>query len=319
MIRKFRRMLRRRIEARRQRGMLAALETHAPQARANFERLAPRFAARYEAAASQPFERFVTQTWREFNARIEGALLPQPRFAFLADATLRQTMFRTAQGAHMAQQRGFLEERVGFEFLARWVREDPTGAPGIHAPDLMTSHNAIHHAYHLERYEAAVGGLLEPEHVVEWGGGYGSLARLFLRRHTGNPTYTIVDTPLLSCLQWLYLSSVLGEDRVRLLSSREDSIEPGLVNLLPLGLLDQHAATLRSDLFISTWALSESGPASVELVGRRAWFDASRLLLAFQGPSETHPGAALVRRLAADAGAVSLDIPFLAGSRYAFR
>lgn len=71
----------------------------------------------------------------------------------------------------------------------------------------------------------------ESSTIVEWGGGYGSLARLIRRLSPGDATYALVDAPILCAIAWRYLSDVLGEDAVA--GVDEGGLRPGRVNLVP--------------------------------------------------------------------------------------
>jgi hypothetical protein len=117
--------------------------------------------------------------------------------------------------------------------------------------------------------------------IVEWGGGFGSLMRLIFRMHGGRPTCVIIDTPIFSAVQWLYLSAVLGEKHVVLHDSAPVLLIEGRINLVPIGLVSGMAVA--ADLFISNWALNESTQEAQDDVVSRRWFGAESLLLAMHG------------------------------------
>ncbi len=89
----------------------------------------------------------------------------------------------------------------------------------------------------------------------------------------------MIDTPTFSAVQWLYLASVLGEEKVVVHSSESTPIAEGRINILPVGLVDKLSG-FPADLFISTWALNESTEEAQRHVVDRRWFGAGRLLLA---------------------------------------
>jgi hypothetical protein len=198
------------------------------------------------------------------------------------------------------------------------LHEDYAGDPALAFPRHRASANSVHQLYHLARYEEATGMRARDfPTVVEWGGGYGSLARIFRRLPGGPQTYSIVDLPLLSCLQWLYLSTVLGPDEVRLLERSGDAIEDRKINLVPLGLAGPELP--RGELFVSTWALSESSRNAQDAVVGWDWFAATRLLLAHSQPSAELPDAGRVGELARAAGGVSERMDHPRDSFYVFR
>ena len=96
--------------------------------------------------------------------------------------------------------------------------------------------------------------------IVEWGGGFGSLMRLIVRIHGGEPTSVIFDIPIFSVLQWLYFSAVLGEEHIVLHGAGPVRPTSGRVNLVPVGLVGDTSVEPISSF--SNWALNESMPGS---------------------------------------------------------
>jgi hypothetical protein len=175
--------------------------------------------------------------------------------------------------------------------------------------------NSTHQLYHLARLERFRGERIERVgSVVEFGGGYGNLARLF-RSFEGLSRYTIVDLPLFSCIQYVFLSTVLGPERVRLVTEAHTPAAEGIVDLVPINLLPD----LRRDgeLFVSTWALSESPPAAYDLVRGRDWFGAREVLLAFhEGWTPWSTEEMLVEMRRRFGRVETVPLPFLPGSHY---
>jgi hypothetical protein len=136
-----------------------------------------------------------------------------------------------------------------------------------------SSGNLIHHAYHLAQFETRTG--CAPERfgaVIEFGGGYGSMCRLFHQLGFAG-RYVIHDLPEFSALQAYYLGSlglpVVDTDRAE---------PPGL----GIALAADPAALERAlrwvdperALFVATWSLSETSArvreAIMPIVGRCA-------------------------------------------------
>ena len=99
----------------------------------------------------------------------------------------------------------------------------------------------------------------------------------------------LVDTPLFGAVQWLYLSTLLG-DEVVVVDDPAVEVRAGQVNVVPVGLVPH--LDLRVDLFVSTWALNESSQAAQRYVLGRDLFGAEHVLMAMH---DTDP---LVDRLA---------------------
>jgi len=294
------------------------LATIKGEQRARFVAQAGRFSDIYSALRENKASAFVTPIWERFNAELEKVFLPRPPFSFLRHPTIMRTMFMTAGGKWLREELTFLENKVSKAKLRSLLVEDYVGEPLLLNSTYLTSHGSIHNLYHLIRFSDKTGcDLNQISSVVEWGGGYGNLAKLFKRLSDNEPTYIIIDTPLFSCIQWLYLSTVVGEQYVHLLQNAVDSIVPEKLNLVPICFLDN--CQIKGDIFISTWGLSESSEYAQDLVMSKKWFGARHLLLGYQDRGGAFPYGDRVGILAAQHGAVIEDIGFLPGNHYAFR
>ncbi len=282
-----------------------------------FESIRCEFEARYRELSRYDIAEFVTPFWKKFNAQLEQSLLPAPPFSFLKDPVIIFSMFMTAGGHCLEEETRLLESWFSKERLKEILVEDYAGEPLLFNAEYLTSHNSIHHLHHLARWSMVTGLSLERNKtVVEWGGGYGNLAKIYRRLAPGT-TYVIIDTPIFTCLQWLYLRTVLGEKEVHLIGASGPAIRKGRVNLISLGQLDR--LKLKADLFISTWALSESATFAMNWVKRHKWFGAQSLLLAYQNSGRNLPDAGSLGLMAAAKGAKIEDISFLPGNHYAFK
>jgi hypothetical protein len=272
--------------------------------------LAARFAGQFEAVRHCVDPRYVRADWAERNEQLARDLLPVPPPDFLCHPAIRYQML---MGERIVPH----ELPYVLEHLddPRLLAEDPVGAPPtvpVPGTDIRTSPNTVHQLHHLLRYEEATGRRVrDAATVVEWGGGFGSLMRLLVRLHGGEPTCVVIDTPVFAALQWLYLSAVLGENRVVLHHRGPVRPEPGRVNVVPIGLVRD--LEVDADLFISNWALNESMPAAQRDVVERNWFGAESLLLAMHAGD---PFAAVVL----DHGArATLLGGFMPGQQYLVR
>lgn len=286
--------------------------------RARFDSLTYRFPRLYGALREGDVSRFTTPVWETLNSALAKQLLPYPQFSFLRSPTFMRTMFVTAGGAWLREQMSYLERSFSKQRLRAVLEEDYVGDPLLMVPEYATSHNSVHHLYHLATFMFKTGvDVRDAPRVIEWGGGYGSMARIF-RRLTGVvQTYVIIDIPLLTCLQWLYLSTIFGEDQVNVLTTSRSEIAPGMFNLLPVCFLEDQ--TLSGDLFIATWSLSESSTYAQQYVFFRDFFCARHFLVAYQDSSETLPHAARLGELCVARGGVLEDLRLPRGSHYAFR
>ncbi len=152
--------------------------------------------------------------------------------------------------------------------------------------------------------------------VVEWGAGYGNFTKLLTRLIGRTGTYILIDSPLISTIQWLYLSTVFGEEKLNFVKKPHSNIEAGKINIVPVGFLDD--MDINTDLFVSTWALSESSEYSQRYVASKNWFHAKHLLLAYAESTEQFPLSDLVGEIAKKQGATIEKIDCIKESYYAF-
>lgn len=198
------------------------------------------------------------------------------------------------------------------------MREDYVGGPTLLSSTYVTSHNSIQNLYHLIRFlDETQCNLDQIDTVIEWGGGYGNMAKIFKRLKPIPFTYVIVDIPLFSCIQWMYLSTILGKESINLLQNPEDTIHAGKINLLPICFIDRYK--ISADLFMSTWGLSESSKYSQDYVVNHNWFNSKHILLAYQDSNSSLPDADNVGKIAMEIGALIINIEFLPDNHYCFR
>ncbi len=253
-----------------------------------FESLASRFQEVYDDVrrADPLADRFVRADWKLELRYYEKAYLPRPRSdKFPPQMVGFGRLPPTVVGDILAA----LKSGQSAKTLRKTLSGDCFGRASWFPPYWSRWDNVLN-LYYLSRI---VSGPLEkdmgPGCVVEWGGGYGNLAKL-ARILWPQHTYVIIDLPFSSCLQWLFLSTMLGEEIVHLWRARGDRVQAGKINLVPLltGFLEKPLP--RADWFVSTFALTESSLAAQAHVIGKDWFGARRLFLAC-GPQEAESPA----------------------------
>jgi hypothetical protein len=275
-----------------------------------FLELRKEFAARLDSVRPWDEPRFLRDDWAGRNAELAAALLPCPAPNFLRNPVILYQMF--VADKYLASEAPYVLDRLP---APAWAGEDPVGDPPrarLEGSGVTTSANTVHTLHHLLRFEEATGRRLrDVGTVVEWGGGYGNLAKLLVRLRGAVPTLVLIDSPVFAAVQWLYLASILGPDAVVLHAEPGIRPRPGAVNVVPIGLAAQ--VEVAADLFVSTWALNECTPAAQDHVVERNWFGAEALLLAM------HRGDPFERRVL-DAGARAVPLgPFMPAQQYLVR
>jgi hypothetical protein len=221
--------------------------------------------------------------WRSFAQEIEKFFVNGFGINFLNNNLIRQTMFMTGKPKIQKIELDFLKENYASEQLKNLLKEEAIGCPTISSFQYKTSQNSIHHLYHLTKYSKETGcDLTKLSKIIEWGGGYGNMARIMMKI---NPSvnYIIVDLPIFGIIQAIYLATVLGPQKVRLLGNNTES--GAGINIVPAvePMLNKLSG---ADLFISTWALSESSDYAQKFVEKNKFFNAEAVLIAHQKKSE---------------------------------
>jgi len=284
----------------------------------NFNKSIPLFSSQLNKLESKNIKKFILPLWEENNKRIRNIFLNNNfnDFSFLRNPFIRETMFITSEGSLMRSQLAFLKSKLNKEKLKYLLEEEYVGNPIISSINYKTSHNTIHNLFHIALYlDLIKTNPSDIKDIVEWGGGYGNLARIF-RKINSNQTYTIIDLPLFSCIQWIYLSSVFGEENINFITNDKLKIKEGKINLLPVCFLEKFK--LNADLFISTWALSESSKYSQEYVIKNNWFNAKHRLLAFQNHIDKNLDASPIIDFAKRENLKIFSVKHLDGNSYSF-
>lgn len=268
---------------------------------------------------------FVESYWAKQNLILASQWLGagDPGDNFLNHPIIRHTMFLDSPSDEIRNgQAQFLVDFWGFDVTVG------RAAAGYFNPPLrrfrtregtfLTSHNTVHHLHHMAQWEFSTGQWLEDQDViVEWGGGYGNMARL-ARMINPDITYIIIDTPVFSCLQKHYL----GDEAELVFRSDIQQFEKGKTHLMPVGLITQVNDDIweGTDLFVSTWALSESTESAIEWVtGDKVFRQARHHLLAHTPETPDFPDAStMIKSISNRPGLIQTPVPYIPGSYYAF-
>jgi hypothetical protein len=261
---------------------------------------------------------FLQPDWAANQQRLEDDLLPVPPFEFLSSTTLTDTMVMVSGGKPFKRELRICRDVWGADALAELAEEDLAGDPVLHAHHPLTSHTRVHHLHTLARYEQSCGrGLRDAPVVLEWGAGFGGMARVLRRLAVPGQTLILVDLPIMCALQWMYLGVTLGPDAVHLVGRAGDGIAAGRVNIVPHGMLGE--IDLAPDAFLSTWALGESEVAAHRFCHERGWLDAPRLVIADQRSGSRTQNSDRLLALLEEAGVGFEPVGTVPGSCFAFR
>lgn len=251
--------------------------------------------------------------WRDHIATLKAAFSRNVPICFLRNPIISWQMVAETSPGITREKIAFIESVWPADRVSAILREDYIGLPKLVNFKYCTSGNRIHHAFHLVSYKYEIKKeFADSDNIVEWGGGYGDMAHLIRRLNPGC-TYTIIDLPEISALQYVYLYSLLG-DEVHLVTPKQTEVKKGKVNIVPVGRVLDEEITLSANAFLSTWAITESSQDAQEFVCNKSFFGAEAVLLAYHDDSQSY-----VKNHLPKPDFISLSVPFLpADNIYAF-
>jgi hypothetical protein len=281
-----------------------------------FKRLSSQLPTVYKKVKGGNIKEFLMSFWDQQNTELENVFLPNLPYDFFDNSIIRDTMFVSPSQGWVNLELEFLKKHYKSR-LPLLAQEDKLGNPEILPEAYNSSSNLIHHLYHFAKFEKATGQkMAEVTSVVEWGGGYGNMAKLY-KRLNPQGTYTIIDTGLFCAIQWLYLSTLMPKDSVNIIAKNTDKISSGKINIIPLRYLKNHIPS--GELFISTWGLSESTKYAQDFVVKNEWFSARKILVGFQKSTNDLSHASRLGKLAKEEGARIEETEFIKNNYYAFK
>ena len=128
---------------------------------------------------------------------------------------------------------------------------------------------------HIKIYEMLCHGFDKTKSILEWGGGVGMMCNIVMRKFKNIQTYIIIDIPIMIYIQKYYFA--LKKIPVNIINEKCKDIVPG-INLVSLPFIED--IEFASDMFLSTWAISESGQKSLQYASARRLFNCKHLLIA---------------------------------------
>lgn len=202
--------------------------------------------------------------WSDFFTRISGIPDPQP-----GDDSWRNhpVMHEACEFTDLVTLRREMEVLAELPYLGDAIAANPP--------------TSIHHLYHLTmwcRHYKMADPPADIRRVIEWGGGYGSLARLALDFVFSDvERYTIIDHPAMHRFSRAWLGERKNVERIDL----------------------DHARTVKGpcDLFIATWSLSESASRAQNFVINQDFFGARHLLIAYNATAHFHGSSHFAERM----------------------
>ena len=217
--------------------------------------------------------------WQRLRTHIEEIVLGPYNPSFLDDADIQYNMVRSGMSVAGSYELCYLLNCLSDK--ANKLRDKFTDTsfgniPLVH-PEFLCSANSLGHLFYAIRTAECMHK--EPGVIIEFGGGYGNLARIY-KKIFPNCTYIIIDLPELLALQYFFLAETLPDNKVVLHTESPISYTRGGVHLMSVDFLEQ--MNLPADLFISTFALSEASEKAQNIVKSKHFFNAELVYIVGQ-------------------------------------
>jgi len=250
---------------------------------------------------------FILPFWQAAVNSIKSIIDEGDFTSFINSPMVRQTMFSGNSG-YVTDELNWLNTTETGKNYQHLFNQDEKVPLDTHYPGFSVCGNSIHHIFHLAYYDFIMSKGLDSASVMEFGGGYGNLCRLY-KILNPTATYIIIDLPEITKMQKIYLEK-MGL-KVNTFSGK---IIPGIINLVSI--LDMDSLNTKVDLFITTWALSEATKEAQDFMLLKKYYGAEKALMAFQKSSGLFPFAENIKENFS--GGNLLDTPFIDDNYYYF-
>lgn len=213
---------------------------------------------------------------RGFAELVLGGVPPD----FLSHQLVRHMLYRTGFGELEQIELDYLEAApAALRRRCLAYREPWAGAPARDGRrPFAGSVSALNKLYYFVRIAERI-PLERVRTIVDFGGGYGLMCHVLQELVQPRPTVAIVDLPELLALQYVVLETAAAGPVVAHTVPPVE-LRPGAANLVPVQLLSGSGITC--DLFVSTFALSETTPALQRVVAASGFLGASSLYVTGQ-------------------------------------
>ena len=199
----------------------------------------------------------ITDGWEENIKKLINHIENDDMRSFLRWEIIQKTMFDSFSPYLKFELNYLKQSRDWLETWHKAIEENISGYPIPFYLHKRSSGNLIHHAYHIAQFKQIADINIDKlQLILEFGGGYGSMCRLFNKLNFKG-SYIIYDLEYFSLLQEYYLKSIIINNYH---TKWEINYYYCISNFIKL---KNKLDTLRPNqnqntLFIATWSLSES-------------------------------------------------------------
>ena len=223
---------------------------------------------------------YMNEFYKDLIVKLDKLVASRPNANFLKESCLTPIMVRGYVEDLATYEEAFLEYFISekTKSLIANFKEHSRGLLDQNCVKFNCSSNTLGQLFYVAKV-LELSNDLHPNLILEVGGGFGTLAKCFKQILPGS-TIIIVDLPEMNVIQKIFLNYTAPDLSVIMHKSNLDSIKPGAINLVPLYLLESIA--VQPDLFISTFALSESTEKMQKFIIDKNFFNAKKIYITGQ-------------------------------------
>jgi hypothetical protein len=225
------------------------------------------------------YKKIRTKTHIIFNKNVIDVLKNKKLINFLRQPFIQKMFFTHNRLFIYNELRELREDKKNWNKWKNLLDEDSVGDPIRYFLYLKSSGNRIRQVYHLKKFsDYADINLKSIKNIIEDGGGYGCMARIFSKINR-RCNYLIFDTEEVNYLQYYYLK--LNKLNVKFETIKANFNLTKSIILLKKKLLTNNG----SSLFIANWSISEM-PLKLREKIFKYIFNVNYILLSFQDKFE---------------------------------
>ena len=220
-----------------------------------------------------------TRTHIIFNKNVIDVLKKKKLINFLRQPFIQKMFFTHNRLFIYNELQELRDDKKNWNKWKNLINEDTVGDPIRYFLYLKSSGNRIRQVYHLKKFtDYADINLKSIKNIIEVGGGYGCMARIFSKINR-SCNYLIFDTEEVNYLQYYYL-------KLNKLNVKFETIKANFNLTKSIILLKKKLFNNTSNsLFIANWSISEM-PLRLREKILKYIFDVNYILLSFQDKFE---------------------------------
>lgn len=224
--------------------------------------------------------KYTNEFYNKLVSDLDKLVMGIPNINFLKNSCLTGIMVRGIVPELELYEETFLSECISNQTksLIFNYKENNQNLLDTNCIKFNCSSTTLGHLYYVAKILELAEGFF-PKLILEVGGGFGNLAKC-LKKILPNSTVIIIDLPEMCVIQKMFLNTTAPEVDVFLHKNSGHVIQQGAINLVPLCFLEN--LSIKPDLFVSTFALSESPKTMQDFIMHKNFFGAQHVFITGQ-------------------------------------